>query len=188
MTLFRTHCVETNWAGGCVRSEINCDVAQRTSIFSALSDIRNKLNTCTLTGIPNIISSVRSKMDTVVFNCDSCSLAGQQSDNEITICNGTLSGVQNRINAVVFHELIHAIGGTELDSEAFENHCYRNQGATAPTSDDFPKFRSDGGNFVNWDMTTGSVTLKSNGIALNVNNADFIDPTGTGGGGGGGWI
>jgi len=186
MTWFRTRCVESNWYGGCERWEFTCNEGQRNAIFAALNDIGNKLNNCTLKGISNIISALRSKMDTVVFDCESCDLAGRFSDNEVAVCNGTFSSTQNRINAVVFHELIHAIGGTELDSEAFENHCYRGQGATAPTSDDFPKFRDDGGNFVNWDGTTGQVTLKSNGQALNVNAADFIDPSPPSGGGG--WI
>ena len=89
-------------------------------------------------------------------------------------------------DAIVFHEIIHSCGGTELDSEAFENHCYRNCGATAPTSDDFPKFRDDGGRWVNWNGSSGAVTTKD-GQALNVNNSGFVDPSPPSGGGGG-WI
>lgn len=102
----------------------------------------------------------------------------------ITICGfdrftsstGTFN--QNRFNAVVFHELIHACGGTELDAEAFENHCFRGRGATPPDKSDrdnmrklvFRPFGSRGvriggslfmeGEFVLLNIATGEVFVK----------------------------
>jgi hypothetical protein len=114
------------------------------------------------------------------------SIIGQTSGNEITLTPSAFASTTNRFEAIVFHELVHACGGTELDSEAFENHCYRGAGATVPTSGDFPKFRDDGGRWVNWNGSTGSVTTKD-GQALNVNNAAFVDPNPPSGNGGG-WI
>lgn len=190
MTKFCTKCVERNWHGGCVKEEFACDTNQRRVINAALTDICNKLNNCTLRGISKLISTLNSKKKSVCFNCEGCSYdayINHLGGDRITVCNRSFSSyTQNRMNAIIFHELVHAAGGTELDAEAFENHCYRGQGATAPTSDDFSKFRREGGTWVNWDRKTGNVTLKSNGQELNVNKADFVDPSG--GGDGGGWF
>ena len=46
---------------------------------------------------------------------------------------------------ILLHELIHAIGGTELDAEFFENECCSAKfGAELPCCGDFDKFRVDG--------------------------------------------
>ena len=57
----------------------------------------------------------------------------------ICICDRGFKGP-----AVLFHELIHACGGTELDAEAFENNCFGSgDGAHGPKGKDFWKFVSE---------------------------------------------
>jgi hypothetical protein len=50
----------------------------------------------------------------------------------------------SRLTAVLFHELIHVARGKELDSEAFENAWFPNEGARAPTREDWAAFAEDG--------------------------------------------
>jgi hypothetical protein len=159
-------------------------------IAAALCAIIQKVNGCDLRGLDDLKSCLRRAASEVVWKCAALSGGAVAQTNsiggdEITIDPGTFSSTSARFEAIVFHELIHHCGGTELDAEAFENHCYRSAGATGPTSDDFPKFRSEGGNFVSWNPTTGQVTTNA-GQALNVNTAAFVDPSPPGGGGG--WI
>lgn len=181
----RTRCVETAWHGGCERSERTCSQSQINQIFAALEDIQEQVEGCDIDGLGDLKSCVTNAYENVVWKCGSLSGAvAQTSGNEITLTPGLFSGTASRFEAVVFHEIIHACGGTELDAEAFENHCYRGAGATAPTSGDFPKFRDDGGNFVNWNGSSGAVTTKD-GQSLNVNNSAFVDPSPPSGGGGG---
>ncbi len=180
----RTRCVETAWHGGCVRSEPTCNSSQTGMIFTALNNINTKVDGCGLTGLTSLKNCVRNAFDRVVWKCGTLgdSIVAQTSGNEITLTPTAFASTASRFEAIVFHEIIHSCGGTELDSEAFENHCYRGNGATAPTSNDFPKFRDDGGSFVNWNGSTGAVSTKD-GQALNVNASDFVDPSPPGGGG-----
>lgn len=184
--LVRTRCVETGWDGGCERSVATCSSTQTSQIFTALNSIQAKVESCDLDGLGDLKNCVSGSFANVVWKCDSLgdSIVGQTSGNEITLTPTAFASSTCRFEAIVFHELIHACGGTELDSEAFENHCYRGCGATAPTASDFPKFRDDGGNFVNWNGSTGAVTTKD-GQSLNVNRSDFVDPDPPGDDGGG---
>ncbi len=183
----RTRCVETAWHGGCSRSELTCNQSQVNMIIGALNRIYAKVDSCNLKNLNDLKTSVKRAHLDVVWKCDSrTDLYGLSSGDEITITALTFGSSTARFDAVVLHEVIHRYGGTELDSEAFENHCYRNNGATAPTSDDFPKFRDDGGHWINWDGSTGAVTTKD-GQTLNVNNSAFIDPNPPSGDGGG-WV
>jgi hypothetical protein len=181
----RTTCVDRAWHGGCDRSVANCSQAQVNQIGAALDRIYAKVDGCDLTGLRDLKSCIKRADKDVVWNCGSLgdSVVGQTSGNEITLTPTAFGTTQCRFDAIVFHEIVHACGGTELDSEAFENHCYRSCGATAPTSDDFPKFRNDGGRWVNWNGSTGVVTTKD-GQTLNVNNSAFVDPSPPSGGGG----
>jgi hypothetical protein len=62
--------------------------------------------------------------------------------------NSNLKGKPEAL-AVLLHELIHAIGGTELDAEFFENVCCtEDEGAELPTSSDYPKFMDEGSKFL----------------------------------------
>ncbi len=185
----RTNCVETAWHGGCSRSEPTCNQSQVNAIAAALDRIFIKVDNCNLNGLTDLKNAIKRADKDVVWKCGNLgdSIVGQTSGNEITLTPSAFGSTQARFDAIVFHEIVHSCGGTELDSEAFENHCYRTAGATPPTSDDFPKFRDDGGRFVNWNGSTGAVTTKS-GQSLSTNNSDFVDPSPPAGGGGGGWI
>ena len=185
----RTRCVETAWHGGCERSEPTCNQDRVNLIAGALDRIYAKVDGCDLSGLTDLKNCIKRADRDVVWKCDTLgdSIVGQTSGNEITITPTAFGSTQARMDAIIFHEIVHACGGTELDSEAFENHCYRGAGATSPTSDDFPKFRDEGGRWVNWNGSTGAVTTKD-GQALNVNNSSFVDPSPPSGGGGGGWI
>lgn len=185
----RTRCVATAWHGGCESEVPTCSQAQVNAIAAALDRIYAKVDGCDLAGLRDLKACIKRADQDVVWKCGTLgdSVVAQTSGNEITLTPGAFGSTQCRFDAIVFHEIVHSCGGTELDSEAFENHCYRGCGATTPTSDDFPKFRNDGGRWVNWNGTTGAVTTKD-GQALNVNTAGFVDPSPPSGGGGGGWI
>lgn len=182
----RTRCVDRAWHGGCDRDVPTCSQTQVNQIAAALDRIYEKVDECDLRGLNDLKRCIKRADRDVVWRCASLSgnTVGQTSGNEITLTPSAFSSTTNRFEAIVFHEIIHHCGGTELDAEAFENHCYRRAGATAPTSDDFPKFRDDGGRFVNWNRTTGAVTTRD-GQSLNVNRPSFVDPDPDAGGG---WV
>lgn len=174
----RNRCVEEAWHGGCERSEPTCSRAEIDAIFTALDGVCDTLDSWGLTGLEDLRDCLRGGSEAVIWKCGSLgdSIVGQTSGNEITLAPSAFGSSTSRFEAILFHEMIHVCGGTELDSEALENHFYRGAGATVPTSDDFPKFRDDGGRWVNWDGSTGSVTTRD-GQSLNVNAAAFVDPS-----------
>jgi len=84
-------------------------------------------------------------------------------DGRILLCRGIAN------EATLVHELVHAAGGQELDSEAIENHLYVRQD-TDPTSGDFDKFVTENpcqymdgktmlvvSKFVIWDPKSGKL-------------------------------
>jgi hypothetical protein len=98
---------------------------------------------------------------------------------QITLCRSVLAGPQDRVNAVLFHELIHACGGDELDGEGLECHCFPDGIATQPDPGDYRLFRRlplrsgyhVGQNLI-WSPVTGQVFVRAPGdrpgAALNV--------------------
>jgi hypothetical protein len=186
----RQRCTQTAWHGGCEQWTNTCSQAQVNQIGAALCNINARVNACTLRGLTNLKNTIRNAFQGVVWVCGSLPagvLAQTNSvgGNEITLSPSAFASTASRFEAIVFHELVHHAGGTELDAEAFENHCYAGSGATAPTDpDDFDDFRANGGNFVTWNQTSGQLTTTA-GDTLTPN---FIDPTPPSGGGGGGWI
>jgi hypothetical protein len=174
----RTRCLERAWHGGCERSEPTCSQAQVNAIIASLNRIYDKVDGCDLSGLSDLKRCLKRAHLDVVWKCGGLpsGIAGRTSGNEISISTSVLSGTQSRRDAVIFHEMVHACGGTELDAEAFENHCYSGAGATTPTSDDFPKFRDDGGRFVNWNPSTGAVTTKDGNQSMNVSGFQDPDP------------
>jgi hypothetical protein len=181
----RTTCTSRAWHGDCEQSVRTCSQAQINQIGAALCAINRKVDSCSLRGLNSLKDCIKNAFSTVVWRCGAASVpnaVAQSSGNEITLTPAAFASPAARFEAIVFHEIIHHCGGTELDSEAFENHCYAAAGATAPTSNDWAKFRDDGGNFVNWNGATGTVTTTS-GDTLSVS---FVDPSPPSGGGG--WI
>jgi hypothetical protein len=183
----RTTCTATAWHGGCTATAATCNQTQVNQIGAALCSIIARVDGCTLRGLASLKASLRRASQDVVWKCGTLSSgAVAQTDsiggNEITLTPSAFGSTAARFEAIVFHELVHHAGGTELDAEAFENHCYAGSGATGPTEGDFDDFRSDGGNFVSWNQSSGALTTTA-GETLSPN---FIDPTPPGGGGG--WI
>lgn len=197
MTTFTTHSEGGGWSGGGTDVP-NCSPARRTLINNALSTIQNTLNSWEL----NCLTDLRNELQDFIncsleVDCEDCDIDGKsvRGSGKITLCDSSLdSSTQQRITAIVFHEMIHAAGGTELDAEALENHFFGGSGATAPTSDDWEKFHDDGGEFVIWDEGTGQLFEKcveegswnesdtvTRGIQL---RPTFIEPPSSGNGGG----
>ena len=163
MATFTTHTEGGSWSGG--GDEVpNCNASQRADINTALNDIQTKLDNWNLDCLTNVRNMLQDMLNcSLEIDCDNdCDLNGYtyRGSGKITICPPTFADTQNRINAVVFHELIHAVGGTELDSEALENHFYTGSGATTPSSGDWDKFRDDGGEFIIWDEDSGALFEK----------------------------
>lgn len=65
--------------------------------------------------------------------------------------------------SLLLHEMIHSIGGTELDAEAFERWVFPKVNAIPPSYQVLTLFRTDGGEFVRWELDSGNVYLKRNG-------------------------
>ena len=185
--LVRQTCTDTAWHGGCNQWTNTCSQTQVNQIGAALCSINQKVNSCTLTGLQGLKNCLLVASQVVVWKCGNLGanvLAQTDSvgGNEVTLSPSAFASTPARFEAIVFHELIHHCGGTELDAEAFENHCYAGAGATSPTDpDDFDDFRANGGNFVNWNQATGQLTAGGNTLSPN-----FVDPTPPASGGG--WI
>lgn len=171
----KTRCVDRAWHGGCERSERKCTEDQIAALFTALESIYEKVDNCDLNGMEDLKECVKNSHATVVWDCTSPDGAIASSSGDTIKLSPGLFDDGCRFESTVFHEIIHHCGGTELDSEALENHCYSGCTTFGPSSSDFPKFRNDGGNFVDWDPATGELTTKD-GQQLNVNESDFVDP------------
>jgi hypothetical protein len=137
-----------------------CTQGERDRINTALSTIRTVIDNWDLSGTGNLVQSLRDMINCsleIECNAQACSgLDGRtpaRGQHRVQLCGG-LNGTQARLTAVLFHEMIHAGGGPELDAEAFENHFFAGSGATAPFGNDFTLFRRDRGTFVIWDETT----------------------------------
>ena len=159
---FRTHTEGGSWTGG--GTEVpNCNAAQRAMITTALATIQRILNSWSLRCLEGVRQRIQDRLNcSLEMDCNPSDCNGadaftaSRGSSYVALCNA-LTGTQQRVTAVLFHELVHSVGGTELDSEALENHFFSGNGATMPTSGDFPKFRDEGGEFVIWDRTTGAV-------------------------------
>lgn len=69
--------------------------------------------------------------------------------------NEDLACSQERM-AVLCHQLVHAIGGTELDAMAVEALIFP-EGFPSPREQDFEKFIKEGGRWFRYDPSTGHV-------------------------------
>lgn len=74
----------------------------------------------------------------------------------------------DRMRTVMFHELVHACGGTELDSEVLEHlygQAFGNDTDSPPDDDDLTNFATNGGKWFDWDA--GRRIALFNGFPLN---------------------
>jgi hypothetical protein len=104
---------------------------------------------------------------------------------------------QATTDAAVFHVLVLACGGMEIDAWALENHCYAGHGTRPPSSDERDQVLVPGatdlgnnqrrGAFVDWDGNTGAVTVTGTGAALMVDPQAYKVPIHLTVGGGG-WL
>lgn len=202
MARFRTHTEGGSWTGG--GTEVpNCNANQIAMIQTSLNAIQNIVNNWGLPCLEGVRTSLQDRLNcSLLIDCNPGGCEGldgftdSQGSPNVALCNNALNGTQQRLTAVLFHEMVHSVGGTELDAEALENHFLGGNGATFPTSGDFPDFSSNGGEFTIWDSATGNVFERcveggswnssptvTQGIQLSVNF-----PMPAGGGGGGSWI
>lgn len=68
----------------------------------------------------------------------------------------------------MFHELVHATGGMELDAEVLEHlygQAFGEKEDTAPDGGGLNNFASVGGKWFDWDSTKGSALFE--GFPLN---------------------
>jgi hypothetical protein len=171
MARFRTVTTGGSWTGGGTQTP-TCNATDQGRIRTALGTIRNVVdNRWNLNGLDGIRQSLRDMLNcSLEIDCnnpDCATLAGRtpsRGEHRIQLC-GALGGTQARLTATLFHEMIHAGGGTELDAEALENHFFAGAGATMPTGgtgarDDFPLFRSDRGNWILWDEPSCQLFVK----------------------------
>lgn len=163
MPEWTTHTEGGSWRGGGTTVR-DCSASMQRNIVDAFNDF---IDDSCLDCFPGLRSKLENKWDSIEIDCtdsDCSRLAGRRSGNKILICVRS----RPRIDAVLLHELVHAVGGDELDSEAVEHACFDGSGATLPTSSDWDKFRSetgklDGneiervGEFVIWNSDTGEV-------------------------------
>lgn len=157
MARFRTVTTGGSWTGGGTQTP-TCNATDQGRIRTALGTIRNVVdNRWNLNGLGGIRQSLRDMLNcSLEIDCNNPDCSGldgrtpSRGEHRIQLC-GALGGTQNRLTAVLFHEMIHAGGGTELDAEALENHFFAGAGASAPSGSDWSKFRSDRGNFILWD-------------------------------------
>jgi hypothetical protein len=145
----------------------------------ALQVVAAKLATgvCGLQGLESLRSCLLDRLSgrwPLAIHCSDC--GGLPADgftpkgqSMVGICRGTFEGGQDRVNAVLFHELIHTCGGEEMDGEGLECHCFAGQGATMPGRSDFTLFEKRqsangyyAGRYLLWHPATGQVYV-SNG-------------------------
>jgi len=147
----------------------DCNSTQRKNIVNAYNNfIKNSCLNC----ISGIQGKLKDKWDEVTIDCtdpDCSDLDGLNSGNDILICDTSA----NRVGSVLLHEMVHAIDGEELDSEAVEFACFNGNGATMenPSGEDWDKFFSKTkklnnyrwervGEYVIWNSNTGEVWAK----------------------------
>ncbi len=168
--------------GGWLDTESGCRADDEVNINQAMAHTHSIVNNWNLPHLGRLRTTLSNKLPNVHVNCrgEDCSgIEGRAplGGNSITICPSALSADQGRLNAVVFHELIHSCRGQELDSEALEAHYFSDADATAPTSGDFTDFQNNGGEYTIWDSNTGEVFEKktdgTRGNALAVDHDDF---------------
>lgn len=164
MPKWTTHTEGGSWTGGGTEVR-DCNSTMQKNILDAFNSF---IDSSCLDCFPGLRDKLRDKWEEIEIDCtdDDCDdeLAGRSSGNKILICVTS----RPRIDAVMLHELVHAVGGTELDSEAVEHACFAGNAATLPFGDDWDKFRGetdqlDGneiervGEFVIWNSDTGQV-------------------------------
>gem|GEM_PF-6040740 len=169
---------------------LHCLPEQQERVRLAIDAAKAKLTPelCGLPGLDDLRRSMLASLNgfrTLIIRCSDCEdlpadgYTLERGKGMITLCQSLLAGPQERVNAVLFHELVHTCGGNELDGEGLECHCFNGEAATLPGGSDYRLFRSlpvrNGyhvGNHLIWNPVTGHVFVRAPGTepgaALNV--------------------
>lgn len=169
---------------------LQCRPEEQERLRLAIDAVRAKLITdlCGLTGLDKLRRGMLASLDgfrTLIIHCSECEglsadgYTPQRGKGVIALCRSLLAGPRERVEAVLFHELVHACGGDELDGEGLEGHCFKGRAATQPGGSDYRLFRKlpvrNGyhlGNHLMWKPGTGQVFVRAPGdepgAALNV--------------------
>lgn len=116
----------------------NCSADQQTALGNALAGIANTLKGDCVAGAA-LKQCLSNKPGSVTIRCGGggCTAnprrAGEapRGGNWVRICPRTFDNNQ-RLEAVLFHELVHSCDRDEKTAEACQNACYEGKGATAP--------------------------------------------------------
>jgi hypothetical protein len=127
-----------------------CSAAQQTALGNAISGINSTLSGEGCSMQAALKECMEGKAESITIHCggggcdDDELLEGEAplNGNWVRICDGTFDDTE-RLEAVVFHELVHTCGKDEKTAEACQNTCYDGRGATAPTEGE------DGGSCTN---------------------------------------
>lgn len=123
---------------------------ERLYLAGEAAKARLALGLCGLSGLEGLrrfmIATLNGFRPLIVrcSECEGLSADGytmERGKGYIALCRDLLVGPQERVNAVLFHELVHACGGDELDGEGLECHCFRDA-ATPPGASDYNLFRN----------------------------------------------
>jgi hypothetical protein len=82
----------------------------------------------------------------------------------------------DQLAPLLLQELMHSVGGTELDAEAYVAWIYPKHAREQPvTPQDFASFQEEGGKFTKWNKNTGKVThLRTNKNIAKFKNSKII--------------
>ncbi len=130
--------------------------------------------------LQSILSGSRPIVDLVYGGATGVCLApyARSAGYRILLCHKAFSS--NRLQAILFHELVHVAHGWELDAEAFENAWFSPaEGARRPTREDWALFREDGyqGWWVRVDPRTRRVTDYTDRLIVTFPRATSHRPT-----------
>ena len=133
-------------------SLLDCDRDAQKSLHLSLRAARTKLigGVCGLPGLDQLRRYMIAHLAgarALAITCSDCerypateAYTLERGKGEVVLCRELLTGPQKRLDAVLFHELVHAGGGEELDGEGLECHCFP-EAATLPGRTDFRLFR-----------------------------------------------
>src|SRR5262245_41910063 len=110
----RTNRVDRNWHGGCDREVATCSQAQVDPIINSLRQTFTMVDSGSLRGL-NHLKRYRKRVEQDVdFKCRTLrdAILGQTADKEVTLRPIAFDSTQSRFDAILFHELMHAGGGT----------------------------------------------------------------------------
>jgi len=176
---FKTHNEGGSWNGG--GTEIpNCNLGERNAIIGAFNEMvsRGQATLSALGGRAADLSACLAgkTVSSVEIDCRGASCDGEFGNaplggNSINLCPLALppDGMVVDTDVTVFHELIHSCGGQEVDSWAYENHCYAGHGTFTPGASTVLGFIGEttdigsglrAGTFVIWERSTGLAWVK----------------------------